>query len=140
MARLIHLGDYLYLGRGESRTGGREKPSLLSDAYEALLGAIYLDRGFDKANKVVRKHFKKVIEKTGETGFVKDYKTRLQEESQGRFRTVPKYRLAGQSGPDHRKTFVVHLYINEELYGVGEGLSKKAAEQDAARQALEKLG
>jgi ribonuclease III len=139
MARLIHLGDFLYLGKGESRTGGREKPSLLSDAYEALLGAIYLDRGFDKVNKVVRRHFKNVIEKTGKTGFVKDYKTRLQEESQGRFKTVPKYRLAGQSGPDHCKTFIVHLYINEELYGVGEGLSKKAAEQDAARQALEKL-
>ena len=139
MARSIGLGKYLYLGKGESRTGGRDKPSLLSDAYEAVLGAIYLDRGFNKVNPVVRKHFKKIIEDTGNAGFVKDYKTRLQEESQGRFKTVPRYRLTSQTGPDHCKKFMIHLYINDELYGVGEGMSKKAAEQDAARQALEKL-
>jgi ribonuclease-3 len=139
MARGIKLGEFLYLGKGEDRTGGRDKPSILSDAYEAVLGAVYLDRGFVRADRMVRRHFKDVIIETGDVGFVKDYKTRLQEESQGRFRTVPKYRLSSQSGPDHAKKFVIHLYINDELYGVGEGMSKKAAEQDAARQALERL-
>lgn len=139
LARAINLGDFLYLGRGEDRTGGREKPSLLSDAFEAVLGAVYLDRGFEKVRDVIRKQFLDVIVESGGTGFVKDYKTRLQEESQGRFKVVPKYRLIAQNGPDHRKTFIVHLFIKEELYGVGQGLSKKAAEQDAARQALEKL-
>lgn len=139
MARNVKLGEFLYLGKGEDRTGGRDKPSILSDAYEAVLGAIYLDRGFSKVDRVLRKHFKNVIVETGGLGFVKDYKTRLQEESQGRFKTVPKYRLSSQTGPDHAKIFVVHLYIKDELYGVGEGMSKKAAEQDAARGALEKL-
>ncbi len=139
MAKIIKLGDFLYLGKGESRTGGREKPSLLSDAYEALFGAIFLDRGFEKAAKVVRRHFKNILERTKDAGFIKDYKTRLQEESQQRFKTIPKYRLAQQSGPDHCRTFVVHLYINDKLYGIGEGMSKKAAEQEAARQALEKI-
>ncbi len=139
MARALRIGDYLYLGKGEDRTGGREKPSLLSDAFEAVLGGVYMDRGFDKANGVVRKQFTKVLKEVGGTGFMKDYKTRLQEISQGRFRVMPRYRLVSSTGPDHRKTFEINLYIKEELVGVGHGASKKAAEQDAARQALEKI-
>jgi dsRNA-specific ribonuclease len=139
MSQAINLGEFLLLGKGEDRTGGREKPSLLSDAYEAVLGAIYLDRGFEKAFHVVAKHFASVLKQVGGAGFVKDYKTRLQEICQGRFRVMPRYRIANASGPDHRKTFEINLFIKDELSATGFGASKKAAEQDAARQALEKL-
>ncbi|MFH1874892.1 MAG: ribonuclease III [Pseudomonadota bacterium] len=139
MARMIQLGDFMYVGKGEDRTGGRDKPSLLSDAYEAVLGAIYLDRGYDKAYNFVQKHFKEVIKSTEGKGFKKDYKTRLQEVAQSKFRAVPRYKLVDQKGPDHQKTFVISLYIKDDLFGTGQGLSKKAAEQDAAKQALERL-
>lgn len=140
VARGIKLGEYMNLGKGEDITGGRDKPSLLSDAYEAVLGAIYLDRGFEKAKKVVRKHFTEILESAGTEGFYKDYKTRLQEISQSMFRTIPRYKLVREIGPDHRKTFEVNLYIAKDLYGVGRGHSKKHAEQNAARAALEKIG
>lgn len=139
IARGIELGKFLYLGKGEDRTGGRDKPSLLSDAFEAVLGAVFLDRGFDKAVKVIHKHFENVVKKIGGTGFERDFKTRLQEVVQGRFRTIPRYRLVREIGPDHSKTFEIHLYIGGEHVSAGRGASKKAAEQDAARQALEKL-
>lgn len=139
IAKELCLGDYLFLGKGEDQTGGREKPSLLSDAFEAVLGAIYLDRGFDKAMSVVKRHYEKILERAGGVGFVKDFKTKLQEESQGRFRAVPRYRLVSEKGPDHQKLFEIHLYIKDEIWGVGKGTSKKAAEQEAARLALEKL-
>lgn len=139
IARAIALGDFLNLGKGEELTGGREKSSLLADAYEAVLGAIYLDKGLDKAKKVVTKHFKEVIENTGTKGFYKDYKTRLQEVSQSKFRTIPRYRLVKEFGPDHRKTFEINLYIGEEIFGIGRGYSKKHAEQNAAKAALEKI-
>ncbi len=139
LAQKIQLGDFLFLGRGEEQTGGREKPSLLSDAYEAVLGAVYLDRGLKKAFEIVKKQYMQIIEKVGKEGFVKDYKTRLQEEVQGRFRSIPRYQLVRAVGPDHSKIFEVHLFIQEDLYGVGRGSSKKSAEQDAAREALEKI-
>lgn len=139
LAREISLGDYLYLGKGEDQTGGRDKPSLLSDAFEAVLGAVYLDRGFEKAFAVVKHRYQKVMERAGGVGFVKDYKTKLQEEAQSRFRAMPRYRLTSEKGPDHRKLFEVHLYIRDELWGFGQGASKKAAEQNAAQMALEKM-
>lgn len=139
IARNIELGEYLNLGKGEEMTGGRTKPSLLSDAYEAVLGAIYLDRGFDKVKKVVEAHFKVILKSAGKKGFYKDYKTRLQEISQAKFRTIPKYKLVKATGPDHKKMFEVNLLIAGELYGVGKGHSKKIAEQEAAQDALEKI-
>lgn len=139
LAQQIALGDFLYLGRGEDQTGGREKPSLLSDAYEAVLGAIYLDRGLKKAFQVVQRHYAEIIHRVGREGFAKDYKTRLQEEVQARFRSIPRYQLVRAVGPDHSKIFEVSLFIQEQLYGVGRGSSKKSAEQDAAKQALERL-
>lgn len=140
LAREISLGDYLYLGKGEDRTGGREKPSLLSDAYEAVIGAVFLDRGVEKAQKVIRKNFERVIKKVGGVGFVNDFKTRLQEVVQRKYRTTPRYRPVRETGPDHSKTFEVNLLISGEIVSTGRGLSKKAAEQDAARQAIEKFG
>jgi len=139
LAKSLGLGEKLYLGKGEDNTGGRDKPSLLSDAFEAVLGAIYLDRGFEKAFKVVRNLYSGVLDRAGGVGFVRDYKTRLQEVSQSRFRVVPRYRMVRTFGPDHRKTFEVNLYINDDLWGVGKGGSKKSAEQDAAMIALDKL-
>ncbi len=139
IARSIDLGQYLYLGKGEDQTGGRDKPSLLSDAFEAVLGAVYLDRGFSKAFAVIEQLYDKILERAGGVGFVRDYKTRLQEVSQSRFRAVPRYRLARTTGPDHSKIFEIKLFINDELWGEGEGTSKKAAEQEAAKIALEKL-
>lgn len=139
LARELHLGDFLYLGKGEEQTGGRDKPSLLSDALEAIFGAVYVDRGFKKGFEVIKHHYKKILQKVKAGHFIQDFKTRLQEESQGRFRAVPRYRLMRESGPDHSKTFEVNLFIEDVLYGVGRGASKKAAEQDAARQALERF-
>lgn len=139
LARRFRLGEFLYLGKGEEATGGRDKPSLLANALEAVLGALYLDRGFKKAYQIVQKHFSPLIEEVGKVGFFQDYKTRLQEMSQGRFRTTPRYKLVKAVGPDHSKTFEVHLFIHDDLFGVGEGSSKKSAEQCAAKKALEKL-
>jgi ribonuclease-3 len=139
LARTLGLGDYLYLGKGEEMTGGRDKPSLLSDAYEAILGGIYLDRGFKKALSVVRDHYSAILAQAGDQEFVKDFKTRLQEQAQGKFKSMPRYRMVKETGPDHRKTFEVHLFINDELMGKGVGNSKKVAEQQAAKQALERM-
>ncbi|HPW45568.1 MAG TPA: ribonuclease III [bacterium] len=139
ISKEIGLGEFLYLGKGEDGTGGREKHSLLSDALEAVLGAVYLDRGFGKAFDLIAKLYDSVLDRAGGVGFVKDYKTRLQEVSQSRFKTVPKYRLMCTSGPDHRKIFEINLYINDEIFGVGKGHNKKSAEQEAARKALQKL-
>ncbi len=141
LARAVNLGDYLFLGKGEEQTGGRDKPSLLADCFEAVLGAIYLDRGFTKVFEVVAEHYRPVLKAARhEGGLIRDFKTRLQEEAQRRFRSVPRYRLMREQGPDHLKIFEVHLYIEEELYGTGSGNSKKSSEQDAARQALQKMG
>jgi len=139
LARSFGIGEVLFLGKGEEMGQGREKNSLLSDAYEAVLGALYLDRGFKKAFRVVRQHALLLIEKVNEEGFYKDYKTQLQETSQNLFKMVPRYRLVEELGPDHDKTFKVNILINNEIYGVGMGKSKKDAEQNAAREALEQL-
>lgn len=141
LARAVNLGDYLLLGKGEVQTGGRDKPSLLADCFEAILGAVYLDRGFAKAFAVVERHYLPILRQVRETGeLVRDFKTKLQEESQKRFRTVPRYRMVKETGPDHHKLFNVHLLIREEVFGIGAGTSKKAAEQAAAKEALEKMG
>lgn len=139
LAKEVDLGEYLFLGKGEEQSGGRDKPSLLSDAYEAVLGGIYLDRGFKKAFQVIERHFAEAIERVGSKGFERDYKTRLQEKVQGRFKVTPRYKMTKAVGPDHEKTFEIHLYVRETLLGVGHGPSKKSAEQKAARQALKEL-
>ena len=139
IAKALCLGDFLYLGKGEDITHGREKPSLLSDALEAVFGAVFLDRGFEKAFRTIENIYEDILDRAGGVGFIKDYKTKMQEVAQSRFRVVPKYKLIRAVGPDHCKTFEVNLFIGDELFGAGEGKSKKAAEQDAARRALEKL-
>jgi len=137
-AQALHLGRYLYLGRGEEESGGRERPSLLADAFEALVGALYLDGGLKSAQGFILHFLEPETERVLE-GEVRDYKSLFQEEAQRRFQATPLYRTIDERGPDHDKTFTVEVLIEDKIYGRGEGRSKQAAEQEAARQALEKI-
>lgn len=138
-ARKIELGKYIYLGKGEDQCAGREKNSLIADAFEALLGAIYLDGGFQKAFALVKRLFHPDISRAGTEDISRDYKTKLQEEVQTRFKEAPEYRLVSESGPDHAKVFEIHLYVKGEKVSQGMGKSKKQAEQSAAQSALGSL-
>jgi ribonuclease-3 len=139
VARRLEIGHYLLLGRGEEITQGRTKPSLLANALEAILAAIYLDGGLEAASRVIQKIFKDDIEELLKTEAFTDYKTELQELCQRDYEILPTYTVLSESGPDHQKTFEVQLSIKGSVYGRGIGRSKKEAEQQAARQALEKL-
>ena len=131
----LELGDYLYLGRGENQTGGRNRKSILSDALEAVIGAIYLDGGFANAKEFVLKFILTDIE---HKKLFYDSKTILQEVVQGEHEQLD-YRLVGESGPDHDKSFSVEVWIGEQKISEGSGHTKKAAEQEAAYHALIKL-
>ena len=132
-AQEINLGDYLRLGRGEERCGGRTRPSVVSDAVEAVIAALYLDGGMEAARNFILPFITEG--KTAED----DYKTRLQEVVQQDPSAVLKYEVTGETGPDHNKQFTVCVWRNGELLAEGRGRSKKAAEQHAAKVALEKL-
>ena len=133
----LGLGELIRLGKGEERSGGREKESILAGAFEALLGGIYWDGGYEAARRVVERYFGSDIrqKKLG----LEDYKTRLQEISQMLYRVPPTYTLVAEIGPDHQKRFVTEINIGGRVMGRGEGRSKKQAEQEAARKALEEL-
>jgi ribonuclease-3 len=132
----LHMGDYLLLGKGEERTEGRKKPSILTDALEALVGAIYLDGGFDDAVRVIAKLFGPTLDRVSFGESLVDYKTELQEYSQEAFQSTPEYRLERETGPDHDKTFYAAVYLKGERMGKGKGKSKKEAERMAAKEAL----
>lgn len=134
--RALNLGDYLLLGKGEDQTGGRKRKSILSDAFEAIIGAIYLDGGFANAKEFIHRFILKDLENKK---LFFDSKTILQEIVQANFKEVISYHLIGEEGPDHNKTFRVAVHIGEEEYGVGEGRTKKAAEQEAAYISILKL-
>ena len=134
VARLLGLGEHLMLGRGEETTGGRDKSSILSDAVEAVIGAIYLDRGFEVAGEVVHRLFDPLMVAAAELGAGLDWKTSLQEMSADLGLGVPEY-LIEESGPDHLKTFVAQVRVGDNLYGHGTGRSKKEAEQQCAETA-----
>jgi ribonuclease III len=138
VARAIDLGRYVQLGKGETQTGGREKPSILSDTLEALLAAIYLDGGYEAARDVVASRLPFEFDAVGDAAADADCKSRLQEYAQNRLRTIPVYRVVEARGPDHDKTFKVALEL-PELRVLGSGRSKKTAEQDAACRALREL-
>ena len=133
----ISLGQELKLGKGEALTGGRERPSILSDAFEAVIAAIYLDGGLKEAKKFILRF---VSQTETDVAAVTDYKTLLQEVIQKNPDEHLRYELAAESGPDHFKTFVVEVYLNSNCIGTGEGHSKKKAEQSAAREALKLMG
>lgn len=137
IARSLRLGPSLALGRGEEASGGREKSSILGDAMEAVIAAVYLDGGIEVASEVVMKFWRPLIAERAVEPGKRDYKTRLQEQLAIRG-LRPKYRVT-ESGPDHEKQFAVHLEIDGEVSGLGTGKSKKEAEQAAAAQALDSL-
>ena len=139
LAREHRIGYFLLLGRGEENSGGRDKDSLLGDAVEAIIGAIYLDGGYEKALQFIRTTSQSLVDEWIESPIYLDYKSLLQETSQGRFKLVPQYRITGASGPDHDKTFEVEASIGDIVSTTGAGKNKKEAEQDAARKALQKL-
>jgi ribonuclease-3 len=139
-AERIGIGEHLLLGRGEEKTGGRKKQALLADAYEALIAALYLDGGIDEARRFVRREFAAQFEEVRARGTVgHDHKSALQEHLQAEERPLPEYRLRGTIGPDHRKEFDIEVVVDGEIVASGRGPSKKEAEQDAARTALERL-
>lgn len=138
LARTINLGQNIKLGKGEEQTNGREKNSILSDVFEAVIAAVYVDGGFDAAFTFIEKLFSAQIEDSNNPSLNHDYKSRLQELSQIRFKVMPKYKVVHESGPDHDKTFKIELSIND-LRVFGNGKSKKAAEQNAAGKALSEL-
>jgi ribonuclease III len=140
VARRLNLGEHLRLGRGEEKTGGREKPALLADAFEAVLAAIYLDGGLDAVRQVLQRVlFQQALEERGERIAESDRKSALQEFLQGRGQPPAEYRVARESGPDHQKLFHVEVWVNGACMASGEGNTKKEAEQRAARSALERL-
>ena len=138
-ANELGLGDFLLLGRGEESSGGRQRPSILADAFEAIIAAIYLDGGIDPAREFVLRYVVPTIGNHTKVAF-KDYKTILQEIIQKNPEERVTYVLVEESGPDHNKRFVVEVHLNSNIIGRGEGRSKKSAEQAAAQMALELMG
>ena len=143
VARRLGLGEHLKLGRGEDRSKGREKDSLLADALEAVLAAVHLDGGFEASRTVTRRIFAEELSHIAaqqEQPGAGDYKTQFQEWCQKRYDTLPRYATVRETGPDHQKLFEVELSIQGEVVGVGSGRSKKEAEQQAAKQAFRQVG
>lgn len=140
LAMDINLGEYLFLGKGEKRTKGAEKESILASAFEALIGALYLDGGFDYAaqflSRIYSDTFMNLDNEHKGIHSISDYKTHLQELTQSKYRVAPIYRLVDSWGPEHEKTFKVEILIENRVFARGVGKSKKDAEQKAAFQAL----
>lgn len=141
LADRIKLGDHLLLGRGEEKTGGRRKQAIVADCFEALIAAIYLDGGIEHARSFIERQLAPQIAEIRQPDYLaQDYKSALQELLQSRDRPLPEYRVVSESGPDHRKLFQVEVSVSGEPLADATGRSKKEAEQEAARLALERLG
>ncbi|MDO8573530.1 MAG: ribonuclease III [Candidatus Daviesbacteria bacterium] len=138
-SKKLELGQYLLLSKGEEISGGRENPQLLANTYEALLGAIFIDQGFEKVKTVIGQTLLPFFEKELRTGPPKDAKSNLQEVVQQKFKQSPNYKILETRGPDHAKEFVVAVYVSGKEVGQGVGNSKQAAEEQAARLALQSL-
>ncbi|MFZ5366314.1 MAG: ribonuclease III [Patescibacteria group bacterium] len=135
MAQKFSLGEFLFLSRGEEEGGGRKNSGLLENAFEALVGAIFLDQGIDEVNKFVKENFEPEILSLKPSD-LKDAKSLLQELAQEKEKITPTYKVLSQVGPDHAKMFTVGVYLGEEKIGEGAGLSKQKAEEEAAKAAL----
>jgi ribonuclease-3 len=138
-AQQLDLGHYLLMGHGEAESGGRERPAILCAAFEALIGALYLDQGLDRVRAFVDPLIEPVVERTLEEASDKDAKSRLQELAQGRMHRTPRYVTVDERGPDHAKEFTVRAIIGGVAYGEGTGRSKQQAAQAAAEAALERF-
>lgn len=139
VSKKIELGTHMLLGKGEEATGGRERVSILADAVEAVIAAIYLDGGIESARKFVLTQMDEIIQDSIKGRIFRDYKTHLQEVIQSQGETNIIYDLVEEIGPDHNKKFVMQVKLNDEVLGTGEGKSKKEAEQSAAKQALRRM-
>jgi len=137
VAQALDLGSYVLLSKGEEQSGGRKRLSLLADAVEAIIGAVYLDQGIEAAHVLVLRLLGLHLETILSDQYEQDYKTVFQELIQERHKQAPVYRVVDQSGPDHDRTFVVEAMLGDQILGVGSGKSKKEAEQMAAKQALQ---
>ena len=133
----LGLGPHLRLGRGEIQSGGRDRPSILCDAIEALIGALYIDRGYDVAAAACLRWLEPEIQRVLARERAKDPKSRFQEQVQAALQVTPSYRTTGETGPDHDKRFEVEVWVADRIWASGEGRSKAAAARDAARRALE---
>lgn len=139
VANDIKLGDFMLLGKGEEATGGRERISILADAFEAIIAAIYLDGSIEEARRFILTKMEDIISDARRGKIFRDYKTHLQEVLQGKGENNIWYKLIDEKGPDHNKRFIMEVGINKDVLGIGEGKSKKEAEQFAARVALDKI-
>jgi len=139
LAKRLNLGKYLYLSPAEENNNGREKPSILSSAFEAVIGALYLEAGFEKAKEVALKLLQKEFPIITPEELLKDYKTTLQEITQAHFGVVPEYRLISAQGPDHKKEFEIGVFIQDKEYARAKGKSKKTAQQEGARLTIDML-
>jgi ribonuclease-3 len=139
VAKNLNIGPYIRLGRGEEQGGGRMRNSLLADAMEAIIGAVFLDGGLGAAQKFILKHFSEEIARLDQDHHKMDFKSILQEITQSRFQTLPKYTVLSETGPPHDRVYEVSLSIAKVPYAIGIGRNKKEAQQMAARKALRKL-
>jgi ribonuclease-3 len=138
-ARGLGLDEAVELSAGEAASGGRNRPSILADAFEALIAAIYLDRGVRASRTIVRRTLKSAMHRVRTTDYHIDFKSRLQEKLQASLRKTPHYRTIAETGADHDKTFTSHVLVGRKVLGEGEGKSKKLAEQAAAKAALDAI-
>jgi ribonuclease-3 len=139
IAASLSLGKYLLLGKGEESTGGRDKKSILADALESLIGAVYLDSDYERTKSIVLDFFKARIDSAIQSGEFFDYKTELQEKTQLLYGTLPEYRVIRQQGEEHKRVFTVAVYLNGKKLGIASGRRKKEAETLAAKKALGKI-
>ncbi|HVP18776.1 MAG TPA: ribonuclease III [Spirochaetia bacterium] len=137
IARTLRVDNYILIGRGEEYSGGRSKKAILADCLEAIIGAYYLDSGFQPSRRFVYQMLIPEINKVLEDKHAKDYKTLLQEYVQKRMKTYPKYKVVQKTGPDHDRTFWIEVHVADRSFGAGKGKNKKEAEQEAARIAYE---
>lgn len=135
----FHIGNFILLGKGEETSGGKTKNSILANAFEAVIAAIYLDGGYEKVFSFINIIFQPRIEKWGKEPIYRDYKSQLQELCQSRLKAIPKYELIAELGPDHDKTFQVKVSAGRIISETGLGKNKKEAEQEAARAAMKRM-
>ncbi len=139
LARALNLGDYILLSNAEDNNGGREKSSLLSNAFEAIMGAVYLEAGLKKVQEITIKLIEENHKEISLDSLFRDFKTTLQELTQARFGVTPEYKVVASRGPDHKKEFEVAVYIEDKEYAQAVGKSKKIAQQEAAKLAVDIL-